>query len=57
MKKFTQLTLKERYQISAYIKVGYTQNDIAKLLDKSQSTISREISRNSKHNKYQAEVA
>lgn len=57
MKKFTQLTLKERYQISAYIKVGYTQNDIAKLLDKSQSTISREINRNSKYNKYQAEIA
>ncbi|KAB7878343.1 helix-turn-helix domain-containing protein, partial [Poseidonibacter ostreae] len=48
MKKFTQLTLKERYQISAYIKIGYTQNQIAKLLDKSQSTISREINRNSK---------
>ncbi|APW64418.1 hypothetical protein LPB137_00510 [Poseidonibacter parvus] len=57
MKKFTQLPLKERYQISAYIKVGYTQNDIAKILDKSQSTISREISRDSKYNKYQAEVS
>lgn len=29
MKKFTHLTLKERYQIFAYIKVGYT---IKKLL-------------------------
>ena len=57
MKKFTQLTLKERYQISAYIKVGYTQNKIANLLNKSQSTISREINRNSRYGKYHPEVA
>lgn len=57
MKKFTQLTLKERYQISAYIKVGYTQKEIAKSLSKSQSTISREIKRNSSNGKYKPELA
>jgi IS30 family transposase len=57
MNKFKQLTLKERYQISAYIKVGYKQKQIAKLLKVSQSTISREINRNSEDKKYNPEQA
>jgi IS30 family transposase len=35
-----------RYQIYAYIKVGYTQKEIADCLGTSQSTISRELNRN-----------
>lgn len=57
MRKFTQLTLKERYQISAYIKVGYTQNEIANTLGIAQSTISRELKRNSSEGKYKPELA
>ncbi len=57
MKKFTQLTLNEKYQISAYIKVGYTQNQIANSLNISQSTISRELKRNSSDGKYKPELA
>ena len=57
MRKFTQLTLKERYQISAYIKVGYTQIQIANSLGISQSTISREIKRNSFEGTYKPELA
>jgi len=57
MKKFTQLTLKERYQIYAYIKVGYTQKEIADCLGTSQSTISRELKRNSYEGDYKPEVA
>ena len=41
MKKFKQLTLKQRYQVSAYKEAGYTQKYIA------ESTISRELRRNS----------
>lgn len=57
MKKFTQLTLKERYQISAYIKVGYTQKQMALCLGISQSTISRELKRNSYQSIYKPELA
>lgn len=57
MQKFTQLTLKERYQISAYIKIGYTQTQIANSLNISQSTVSREIKRNSSNGKYKPELA
>ena len=47
MKKFKQLTLKQRYQISAYKEAGYTQKYIANLLGVAESTISRELRRNS----------
>ncbi len=47
MKKFKQLTLKQRYQISAYKEAGYTQKYIANLLNIAESTISRELRRNS----------
>ena len=47
MKKFKQLTLKKRYQISPYKEAGYTQKYIANLLGVAESTISRELQRNS----------
>lgn len=55
--KYHQLTLKERYQIYAYNKVGYLQKDIAKKLNVSESTISREIKRNSTNGTYNPEKA
>ena len=57
MRKFTQLTLKVRYQISAYTKIGYTQIQIANTLGISQSTVSREIKRNSSEGIYKPELA
>ena len=43
---YSQLTENERYQIDALIKVGCTQKEIADLLRRSPSTISRELRRN-----------
>ena len=43
---YTQLTEVERYQIQAFLKAGYNQNMIAKELNRSPSTISRELRRN-----------
>jgi IS30 family transposase len=43
---YTQLTLKERYHISACRKLGYNQKEIALELGVSPSTISRELRRN-----------
>ena len=43
---YTQLTLKERYHISACRKLGYKQKEIALELGVSPSTISRELRRN-----------
>jgi len=54
---YKHLTLKERYQISAYKKVGYTQSQIAQALHVSVSTISRELNRNSLCGYYSAESA
>jgi len=57
MRKFKQLTLKERYIISAYKEAGYTQKYIATLLNVSESTISRELRRNLIDGKYIPEDA
>jgi IS30 family transposase len=46
MKTYKQLTYKQRCQIYALSKTGMSQNKIAKQLKVSQSTISREFSRN-----------
>lgn len=46
MKRYTQLTREERYQISALMKTGITQAEIAKILERNKSTISRELHRN-----------
>jgi IS30 family transposase len=48
MKKYKQLTHKERYQIYALIKEGFNYSEIAKNIGVNKSTISREIKRNSK---------
>jgi len=45
--KYKHLTIEERYHIQAYKKAGYTQKAIAKELNVSPSTISRELKRNS----------
>lgn len=44
--KYHQLTENERYQIYALNKAGHNQQDIAELLQRSPSTISRELQRN-----------
>lgn len=43
---YNQLTEHERYQIYALRKAGHTQKEIAELLERSPSTISRELARN-----------
>ena len=44
--KYHQLTENERYQIYALNKAGHKQQDIATLLQRNPSTISRELQRN-----------
>ena len=44
--RYTQLTQEERYQIYALLKAGHNQTDIAMILNRNKSTISREFSRN-----------
>ena len=48
MRKYRQLTHKERYQIYALLKEGLNYTQIANNIGYSKSTISREIKRNSK---------
>jgi IS30 family transposase len=43
---YTHLTREERYQIYALKKAGHTQSEIASVLERSSSTISRELRRN-----------
>ncbi len=43
---YTHLTREERYQIYALKKAGHTQSEIATVIDRSVSTISRELTRN-----------
>ena len=43
---YTHLTQEERYQIYALKKAGHNQNEIANVLERSESTISRELARN-----------
>jgi IS30 family transposase len=44
--KYKHLSQAERYQIYALMKAGHDQTQIAKLLDRHKSTISRELIRN-----------
>jgi len=46
MKQYTQLTQEERYQIYALMKAEHNQAEIAMILGRHKSTISREIRRN-----------
>lgn len=43
---YTQLTQEERYQIYALMKAGHSQSEIADILGRHKSTISRELRRN-----------
>jgi IS30 family transposase len=45
-KEYTQLTIRERYTIEDLIQEGKPQNRIAEKLGRSNSTISRELTRN-----------
>ena len=46
MRDYTQLTQEERYQIEALLKMGHHQSEIAVVLKRHKSTISREVRRN-----------
>ena len=46
------LSQAEGYQIHALMKAGHNQSQIAKLLDRHKSTISRELSRNTGYRGY-----
>jgi len=48
MRYHTQLTNKDRSELSVLVRVGLMQKDIAKILGKHPSTISRELKRNKK---------
>jgi IS30 family transposase len=54
---YHQLTESERYQIYALKKVGLTQKAIAEQLERSESTISREVKRNSGQRGYRPKQA
>ena len=49
---YRQLTQEERYQISALMKIGTTQSEIARQLGRNRSTINREVRRNAKAGRY-----
>ena len=46
MRDCTQLTQEERYQIEALLQAGHKHSEIATVLKRHKSTISREVSRN-----------
>ena len=46
MKSYQQLTQDQRYQISAFLKAGFSQSDIAREIGVDKSTICRELNRN-----------
>ncbi|HDL85428.1 MAG TPA: IS30 family transposase, partial [Candidatus Acetothermia bacterium] len=48
MKRYTQLTEQERYQIYALKQAGQSDSRIAAFLGRYKSTISRELERNSR---------
>ncbi|MDR1888286.1 MAG: helix-turn-helix domain-containing protein, partial [Zoogloeaceae bacterium] len=52
MRSYTQLTQAERYQIEALHGAGQSQTAIAAQLNRSQSTISRELLRNGQKRGY-----
>jgi len=54
---YNQLTLLKRYHISALLKIGLSQKEIAKEIGVHPSTISRELKRNSDKRGYDAEKA
>jgi transposase, IS30 family len=54
---YTHLTQEERYQIYALKKAGHKQSEIASVLERSASTISRELARNSGRRGYRPKQA
>ena len=52
-----QLTDRERYQIEALKREGFTQSAIARSLGRHPSTINRELARNSDHKGYRGKLA
>ena len=54
---YTQLTREQRYQISALLKMGHNQTEIAAVIGKHKSTINRELSRNKGQRGYRPKQA
>ena len=46
MRQYTQLACEERYQIYSLLKAGHCPSEIARLIKRDKSTISRELRRN-----------
>ena len=57
MKKYKQLTLEQRYQISALLKAGQSQVEIARIIGRHKSTLSRELKRNRSRRGYRPQFA
>ncbi len=57
MKEYTQLTKSERQEIYLLMNKGYSYGDIAKALNRSKSTISREVRRNRTRGRYEPSKA
>ena len=57
MRTYTQLTQEQRYQISVMLKIGQTQTEIAEMIGKHKSTISREVRRNQGQRGYRPKQA
>ena len=57
MSKYTHLSLDERLLLSVYKEKGLFQNEIARLMKRSESTVSRELKRNANQNGYVATTA
>ena len=57
MKKKKHLTREQRYQIVALLQTGTKQKEIARIIGTSESTISRELKRNSSKRGYSARLA
>ena len=60
METYQQLACEQRYQIYAFLKAGFKQNQIARELGVNKSTVSREVRRNRRlrgyrQNKYQGD--
>ena len=57
MRTYTQLTQEQRYQISVLLKIGQNQTEIAEVIGKHKSTISRELCRNQGQRGYRPKQA
>jgi len=57
MRTYKQLTLEQRYQISALLKTEKNESEIAKIIGADKSTISRELSRNKSKKGYRPKKA